>query len=131
MYRANAAINAEADAFALLLNNGYIRIYTGAAPATPQAAATGTLLAELRFAATAFGANNGTGLVTANTIAAVTASNSGTAGYCRILKSDGTTCVADLTVGTSGSVDLTLNSLSIASGASVSITSCTYQATAN
>lgn len=129
MTRGNAALIAEADAVCALLNNGYIRIYTGAAPANPQAAATGTLLAELRFAATAFGAANGTGLSTANAIAGVTAGNTGTAGYCRILKSDGTTAIADLTVGTSGQ-DLNLNSLSIATGASVSITSFTYQATA-
>lgn len=128
MTRGNSALIAETDAVCALLNNGYIRIYSGTVPATPATSATGTLLAELRFAATAFGASNGTGLATANSIASVTASASNTAGYCRILKSDGTTAVADLTVGTSGA-DLNLNSLSIASGAAVSITSFTYQAT--
>ena len=129
MTRGNSALIAEADAVCTLLNTGYIRIYTGSVPATPATAASGTLLAELRFASTAFGSASGTGLSTANSISGVTASNTGTAGYCRILKSDGTTAVADLSVGTSGA-DLNLNSLSISSGASVSITSFTYQATA-
>lgn len=130
MVRHNNALNAEATAVTALLNTGYIRIYTGSSPGVTNAA-TGTLLAELRFAATAFGAPTN-GLATANTIAAVTAGNSGTAGYCRLLKqaaSDPTDVVADLTVGTSGA-DLNLNSLVIAVGASVSITSFTYQATA-
>jgi hypothetical protein len=47
----NAAVNAEADAFARLLDNGYLRIYSGTQPATADTALSGnTLLAELRFA---------------------------------------------------------------------------------
>jgi hypothetical protein len=116
--------NAELDALATLLNNGYLRIYSGAQPATPETAASGILLAELRFGATAFGAASA-GVITANTITADSGADAtGTAGYFRTLKSDGTTAVYDGSVGTSGS-DLNLNSTAIQSGAEVSITSLT------
>ena len=52
-----SARNTELDALGPQANNGYLRIYTGAQPATPETAASGTLLAELRFNATAFGAS--------------------------------------------------------------------------
>jgi hypothetical protein len=48
---ANVSVNAEADAFARLLDNGYLRIYSGTKPATGDTALSGnTLLAELRYA---------------------------------------------------------------------------------
>ena len=61
------ARNAELDALAPLANSGYIRIYTGSIPATPETAVSGTLLAELQFGATAFGAA-AAGVITANAI---------------------------------------------------------------
>lgn len=118
------ARNAELDALAPLANNGYIRIYSGSIPATPETAASGTLLAELRFGATAFGAA-ASGVITANAITQdSSANNTGTAGYYRALQSDGTTALWDGTVGTSGA-DLNLNSTSINSGVIVQITSLT------
>jgi hypothetical protein len=39
------ARNAELDALAPLANNGFIRIYTGGIPATPETAVSGTLRA--------------------------------------------------------------------------------------
>jgi hypothetical protein len=124
MKTAIATRNAELDAFAPLCNNGYIRIYSGAQPATPETAASGTLLAELRFGATAFGAA-AAGVITANAITAdSSADNTGTAGYFRVLKSDGTTCVYDGSVGTSGA-DLNLNTTSIVAAAAVTVTSLT------
>ena len=106
------ARNAELDALAPLANNGYIRIYSGSIPATPETAASGTLLAELRFGATAFGAA-ASGVITANAITEdSSANNTGTAGYYRALESDGTTALWDGTVGTSGA-DLNLNSTNI------------------
>jgi hypothetical protein len=51
----------------------------------------------------------------------------GTATWFRLVKSDGTTHVLDGDVGTSGS-DLNLNSTSITSGATVSVTSFTITA---
>lgn len=116
--------NAELNALAPLANNGYIRIYSGAIPATPETAASGTLLAELRFNATAFG-SAAAGVITANAITQdSSADNTGTAGYYRALQSDGTTALWDGTVGTSGA-DLNLNSTSISAGVIVQITSLT------
>lgn len=116
--------NTLLDGINALLNNGYIRIYSGTEPATPEAALSGnTLLAELRFNTTAFGAA-AAGVITANAIAAVTAAASGTATFWRGLTSDGTTVRLQGTVGTSGA-DLNLNSVAISSGAQVQVTSAT------
>lgn len=119
------ARNAELDALAPLANSGKLRIYSGAQPATPETAASGTLLAELTMNATAFGAA-ASGVITANAITSDSAADAtGTAGYYRLLKSDGTTALWDGSVGTSGS-DLNLNSVAIQSGAQVSVSSLTY-----
>lgn len=116
--------NAELNALAPLANNGYIRIYSGSIPATPETAASGTLLAELRFGATAFG-SAASGVITANAITQDSSADAtGTAGYYRALQSDGTTALWDGTVGTSGA-DLNLNSTSISAGVIVQITSLT------
>jgi hypothetical protein len=115
--------NAELDALAPLYNTGYIRIYSGAQPATPETAASGVLLAELRFGATAFGASSG-GVITANAITSGVAGASGTAGYFRCLKSDGTTALHDGTVGTSGT-EMIVPTTTISSGVTVSCSSLT------
>lgn len=99
---ANATVNAQADALAALLNNGYLRIYSGTQAADADTAiGAQVLLAELRFGATAFPAAVA-GLLTANAITADSSANaSGTATWFRALKSDGTTVVLDGSVGTS------------------------------
>ena len=109
----DAAVNAEANALAALLNNGYLRIYEGV-----------TLLAELRFGATAF-APAAAGVITANAIIADSSANaSGTADTMKAYKSDGTTLVFTGTVNTSNA-DLILDSVTIAQNAQVSVTGCT------
>lgn len=125
----NTAANAEANALAVLANTGYIRIYDGTQPATADTAvSTQTLLAELRFGATAFGAASA-GVITANAITADSSANaSGTATWFRVLQSDGTTVLWDGTVGTTG-CDMNLNSVAISSGATVSISSMTHTVT--
>jgi hypothetical protein len=115
------ARNAELDALAPLFNSGKLRIYTGAQPATPETAASGTLLVELTFNATAFPAASG-GVITANAITSAAAGATGTAGWCRSLKSDGTTALIDGDVSTSGAF-LNLNSTAISSGATVAVSS--------
>ena len=116
------ARNAELDALAPLFNSGYLRIYTGAPPATPETAPSGVLLAELRFNATAFGAA-ANGVIVANAITSdASADATGTAGWCRSLKSDGTTALIDGDVSTSGAF-LNMNSVAIQQGASVAVTS--------
>jgi hypothetical protein len=108
------------------LDNGYIRIYDGSKPATADTAVGAqTLLAELRWNATAFGAASN-GVATANAITADSSANAtGTASWFRALGSDGTTVYFDGDVGTSGA-DLNLNSTSIVSGVNVAISSFTY-----
>ena len=121
----NAAANAEIDALTALLNTGYLRIYDGTQPANVDTAISDqTLLAELRFGATAFGAGS-SGVATANAITQDSSANAtGTAAWFRALGSNGTSAVADGSVGTSGA-DLNLNSVAIQSEAAVSVTSMT------
>jgi hypothetical protein len=121
----NAAVNAEADALALLLNTGYLRIYDGAQPTNADTAlGAQVLLAELRFNGTAFGASS-LGVITANAITGDSSANAtGTATWFRALKSDGSSVVADGSVGTA-SADLVLNSVAIQSGAAVTVSSLT------
>lgn len=97
----DAAVNAEADALAPLLNNGYLRLYDGTQAATADTAVGAqVLLAELRFNATAFPAASG-GVLTANAITSDSSANAtGTATWFRALKSDGTTVIMDGSVGT-------------------------------
>lgn len=124
MKKAIAARNVELNALAPEFNTGYLRIYTGAQPATPETAASGTLLAELRFNATAFGAA-AAGVITAAAITGDTSADaSGTAGWFRALKSDGTTALVDGSVGTSGA-DLNFNSVAFSAGAAVDVTAFT------
>jgi len=122
----NAAVNAEADAFARLLDSGYLRLYSGTQPATADTALSGnTLLAELRYAATSAPAAT-TGVLTFNAIVSDTSADAtGTASFFRAFKSDGTTTVYDGSVGTT-SADLVLNSTAIQISAQVDVTSLTH-----
>ena len=124
--RSDATANAGCDAQTALCNTGYIRIYDGAQPATADTAVTTqTLLAELRFGATAFGAAVA-GVATANAITSDASANAtGTAAWFRALKSDGTSTVYDGSAGTAG-CDLNLNSVAISACAAVAVTGMTY-----
>lgn len=122
----NAAVNAEADAFARLLDTGYLRIYSGVQPATADTALSGnTLLAELRFSATSAPAASA-GVITFSAITSDTSADAtGTAAFFRAFKSDGTTAVYDGSVGTATS-DLILNSVAIQISAQVDVTALTH-----
>lgn len=114
-------------ALGALANGGSLKIYSGTQPANPDTALSGnTLLATFAFNATAFGSPSlisGKEKIAASFVGAtVTAAATGTATFGRILESDGTTVVADVTVGTSGA-DVNLNSTSITSGGNVTLTS--------
>ena len=124
---ANEVVNAQADALARLLDTGYLRIYSGTQPATADTAASGTLLAELRFAATSAPAASA-GVLTFNALTAdASADNTGTAGYFRALKTNGTSAVLDGTVGATGSTsNLELSTASIVATVQVSVTSFTH-----
>lgn len=130
----NAAAKAMADTFDDQVQIGstasVIDIRTGAQPADPDTAATGTLLATLTmtdpnpFGSATDGAPGG--LLTAASITQDSSADAtGTAGYFRIRATGtGADDVADGECGTSGS-DLNFNTLSITSGSAVSITSLT------
>lgn len=122
MKAAKLSRNTELDAMTALLNGGFIKLYTGSQPASPESAATGTLLSTLEFSNPAFSsAANGT--ATANAITEdMSAAATGNAGWFRCFKSDGVTAVLDGSVGTSGA-DINLNSTSIQIHAQVSLSS--------
>jgi hypothetical protein len=106
-------------------NTGYLRFYSGTPPATVDAALSGnTLLAECRFAATAFG-TPAAGSATANAITADSdADASGTVSFARSLQSDGTTVVEQFTVGTSGT-DIIVPTTTVTQHIQFSVTSLT------
>lgn len=121
--------NAEADALAGLLDNGYLRLYSGIQPATANVpVSTQTLLAELRFGSPAFGPSSH-GTISANSISPDNSANAtGTATWFRCLMSDGTTAILDGSVGTSGS-NINMNSNNIQQNAIVSISSFVHAVT--
>jgi hypothetical protein len=117
----NLALNAALDT---PCNGGFLQIYTGTQPATPDAALTSqTLLATLPLSATAFGAASA-GTKTANAVTSASATATGTATFFRVFKSDDATAVIDGSVGTASS-DLVLNDVAITTGGTVSVTSWT------
>lgn len=123
---ANAQRSRAADAVTVRFNSGFLRIYSGTRPSTPDTALSGnTLLASLTFSATAFPAATN-GVANANAITQESnAPATGTATFTRIFESNGTTVIGDANVGTSGS-DINFNSVSIVAGGIVQVTSLTY-----
>lgn len=129
---AQLTANVMADAITTRTNaggaGGKLIIYNGTEPATADTALSGnTVLATftLQFTGTgAFGAAS-SGTISLNGVPlTVPASATGTASFFRIFQSNGTTCVAQGTVGTSGQ-QLNLNTTSITSGVNVTVTSGT------
>ena len=120
------AANASANAVVTLLNSGLLRIYDGAQPATVNSAvSTQVMLAELVFNTTAFAASTA-GVATANAITAESSAPAkGTAAWFRALQPAGNTAMFDGSVGVSDA-NLVLNSVSIQTGATVSVTALTY-----
>jgi hypothetical protein len=106
-----------------------IEIYSGSVPADADASGAGlTLLASLTCSATSMTSFSDANPGGRCTFAAITSDSSadatGTASCFRIKTQTGGTVVAQGTVGTS-SADLVLNTVSITSGSTVSITSAT------
>jgi hypothetical protein len=106
------------------LNGGYIEVFSGPQPATPDVPVDGqTLLVTLSLAADAFGdATEGT--ATANAITPGVAVAAGTAAWFRAYESDGATAVIDGSVGTSDA-DMVLSDLAISVGGTVAVSSWT------
>lgn len=129
----NACAKAMANTFNDQVNIGttaaVLDIRTGAQPADPDTAATGTLLGTLTFSDPAFTAAtdaNPGGRVTASAITNDSSADAtGTAGYFRIRATGtGAADVADGEVGTAAS-DLNMNTTAITAGSTISITSMT------
>lgn len=93
-----------------------IEIRSGSKPATPETAATGTLLATVAISGSFTSSG---GALTAADPASVTVAASGTAGYFRV-KTSGGTAKIDGTVGTSGA-DMNLSTVSLVAGGTVDL----------
>ena len=123
-----AARNAMLDGITSTVGgSAKLRIYDGSQPAGPgTAVSTQVLLAELTCNAT-FAPAASSGVLTLNSITQDSSADAtGTASWFRIVTSGGT-AVIDGSVSTSGA-DMNLNSTSIVSGGTVSITSATFTA---
>ena len=127
----NGTLDGTAPVATAYDSGGAIKIYTGSAPATADAAETGTILVTINLPTDVFPAVSG-GVLTANAISAATISNTGTAGYGRIVASGDTGALVTTTqpriqfaVGTSGS-DMNFNTRSLVAAAQITITSLTY-----
>lgn len=119
------ARNAQCDAITTTVGNaGKLRIYTGSVPANVAAATTGSLLVDHTLGSPFAPAASG-GLLSPTLPATVSASASGTAGYWRVFKSDGTSCVLQGTCGTSGT-DMILDSTTLVSGVPVVVTAWSH-----
>lgn len=120
-----AAQNAAAAAVGTLTNGGTINIYTGAQPATPGTAASGTLLGTLTLSATAFGAASA-GTITAAAITGDSVADaSGTAGYFRVFGSTSVAVIDGTVSASGGGGELVLSSVSIVAGGTINVTSYT------
>lgn len=113
--------NIQLDALAALVDDGYLRIYNGTQPNTPDDPVSGqTLLAELRFGSPAF-EPAADGAIVAR---AITPDNdapaNGTASWFRVLASDGSTVLWDGSIGTSG-CNINFNSVAIQQNEKVSV----------
>jgi len=113
---------ANAQTKAARCDGGFIRLYNGTRPTDADTALSGnTLLATGGYSNPAFGAADSTGTCTSNAISSETnAPNAGTATFARLFESDGTTVVADVSVGIAGSgAELIVSTLTIGAGATV------------
>lgn len=106
-----------------------LQIRSGAAPATCATANSGTLLAEATLPADFMAAAAAGSKAKSGTWSDASANATGTAGHFRIFDSTGTTCHMQGTVtATGGGGDLTLDSVSITSGGTVTISTFTLTA---
>lgn len=119
---ANKALTQYKDDIDAGAGNGTAKIYSGTIPATPETAATGTLLAELTL-------SKPCGVVSAKklTFSAITqdasANADGVAGYVRISDSAGNAVIDGDVSNTAGTGVLKLNTVNIAAGGPVLINS--------
>jgi len=116
-------VNAEAKAYAALLNGGSIEFYTGNPPASVESPATGTLLATAQLPNPAFNAP-AVGVATMVNLPIYAIDTAGLAGWAR-LKTPSGGSAQDVTVGTSGA-DLIVTNDNFVPGNDLVIFSFTY-----
>jgi hypothetical protein len=105
---------------------GSIEIRTGSKPASADDAATGTLLATIPLAATAFGAAvAGVATLQGVPLSDTSADNTGTAGWARVKSGGGATVFDGTVTASGGGGDFTLASTSVVAGTTVRLTSGT------
>ena len=116
-----AAASAQAMGAALATDigaGGIIEIRSGAKPATPETAASGTLLVSITIS----GSFTSTGgVLTAADPAAASPAASGTAGHFRLKKSGGAAVLDGTATATGGGGDLQLGSTTITTGVPVDL----------
>lgn len=124
-----AARNASTDAITAIADSGtgpaVVKIYSGSKPASPQDAATGTLLATVTlgdpsFAASANGTATGTDPASVNAVA------SGTAAWFRLESSSGAAVFDGTVTATGAGGDMQLSSTALTSGAAVDLTAVSH-----
>jgi hypothetical protein len=113
-----------------LSTSAIFNIYAGVQPADTSAATTAanTIVAALAFPSTNAFATAAASAITANTITSDSSAAGGTAAWFSLTKSTGTR-VVDGSVGASGA-DLNLNSVTITTGSTVSISAFTITSAA-
>lgn len=121
-----ASVNAQADRLAQLANNGFIRFYDGAQPASADDPLTDqNQLCELLLGSPAFGTASG-GTIAANSITPdPDADDTGTATWFRVYESDGVSALWDGSIG-EANCDININSVAIQQHANVSLTSFSH-----
>lgn len=115
--------NQRASDTAVHFANATLRIYSGAQPADPDSAPSGTLLAEmtgLNFSVA------GAVISKSGTWQDPSANASGTAGWFRITDSLGTSNFDGAVTGTGGGGEMELDTTSIVAGGVVTVTSFTW-----
>jgi len=121
----NAAVDAVTGRVDAGTAAGKLRIYTGAQPASANDAPTGTLLVEITLSDPAFGAAANGQAAAAGMPKSANAVASGTAGWFRIVDSNGNTVLDGAVTATGGGGELELDNTNIASGQQVTINSLT------
>lgn len=115
----NVALDAIADEF----DGGTLKIYTGAQPASPNDAPSGTLLATIDLPTPAFGAAAAGSVAKNGTWQDTSADATGTAGWARLESSDGVHRI-DMDAG-EGSGTLNLDETAIVATGTVTVSACT------
>ena len=98
-----------------------LRIYSGAQPANPDAAATGTILVEFTLGDPAFGA-----VADGNAVAPVAATATGTAAWFRMVDSNNAAIIDGDVTDTAGTGSLKVSSTAIIAAIDVSIVSMSF-----